>query len=489
MEDPKPHHSMASLWIAVLNYAPWIHQVVPVTFMTVPVMLASVSQGLVTPIIIMLVGQRIPIHLGGVALALSWMNLSGFTLIYGLASALDTLCSQSYGAGEKKQLGLYLQRGIAIGSVTSVMIALCWWWGADILKLCGIEPEVLESTNIFLRIAVIGLFPAMVSEKIKRYMQAQSRLAPVLWTAFGCAILTAGLGYFLIEVASFGVYGAGLCYAIIAWLQLLSLVGVIVYFKIHEETWIPWSKDALNGWSDYLALGLPGMLHVFLEWAAFEVTLILASWLGSDILAAQSVMLNVCYLSFMLPYAISTAVTVLVGNHVGAMQVDRARETFYAGCFMSTCLMGFLSFLTWAFSRAWASAFVSDEKVVELIHTAGAIFALYYLCDAGQIICTGALKGLGLQKLTAIGAGVCFWGITMPLTYYFSFFTEYYGGLRGLWAGFMYGEVPLVGTYVFLLFFFLNWESHALRSKERLESSQQRTERAERVERVERVER
>ena len=43
-----------------------------------------------------------------------WVNISGLSIVFGGMSALDTLCSQAYGARNFKLVGLWAQRCIVI---------------------------------------------------------------------------------------------------------------------------------------------------------------------------------------------------------------------------------------------------------------------------------------------------------------------------------------------------------------------------------------
>ena len=51
-------------------------------------------------------------ELASVSLATTTMNILGFSIFEGLATALDTLCSQAYGAGKLQHVGLHTQRMI-----------------------------------------------------------------------------------------------------------------------------------------------------------------------------------------------------------------------------------------------------------------------------------------------------------------------------------------------------------------------------------------
>lgn len=44
----------------------------------------------------------------------------------GLASALDTFCGQSFGAGQYHMLGIHMQRSMLLVTVISVFLAIIW---------------------------------------------------------------------------------------------------------------------------------------------------------------------------------------------------------------------------------------------------------------------------------------------------------------------------------------------------------------------------
>ena len=54
-------------------------------------------------------------------------NRTGFSLAYGLCSALDTLISQAYGAKAYRLTGVYAQRAAFILTLSSIPVAALWW--------------------------------------------------------------------------------------------------------------------------------------------------------------------------------------------------------------------------------------------------------------------------------------------------------------------------------------------------------------------------
>lgn len=58
----------------------------------------------------------------------------------GITQALDTFCTQAFGAKQYKLVGLHCQRAMAISTVACVPIIIIWCFTEPILNLVGVEP-------------------------------------------------------------------------------------------------------------------------------------------------------------------------------------------------------------------------------------------------------------------------------------------------------------------------------------------------------------
>ena len=64
--------------------------------------------------------------LEGAGVGFSILNLTGFLVMNGMGSAMDTLVAQAYGAGSYK-VGVYLQQGIDHSCTLALIVALAIW--------------------------------------------------------------------------------------------------------------------------------------------------------------------------------------------------------------------------------------------------------------------------------------------------------------------------------------------------------------------------
>ena len=144
---------------------------------------------------IIFIGQLGPEYLGAAALANMLANLTGFSIGQGAATALDALCSQAYGAKSFQLVGRHTQRGMLILSIACVPVAAVWWRTDTILGWMGVESVICELAGRYTRLLIPGLWPTLMFECMRRYLQAQSILWPIVVSAVVGAICSLALNF------------------------------------------------------------------------------------------------------------------------------------------------------------------------------------------------------------------------------------------------------------------------------------------------------
>ncbi len=128
-------------------------------------------------------------ELAAIALANMLCNVSGYSVGIGVASALDTLGSQSYtGSPDPHAIGKHTQRAIVIMAALTLPISVLWAYSENFLLLAGQDPEIAKLSSVFALYMVPGLFPYLVNECLKRFLQCQGgwcwRGGAVAWHPF-----------------------------------------------------------------------------------------------------------------------------------------------------------------------------------------------------------------------------------------------------------------------------------------------------------------
>ena len=91
-----------------------------------------------------------PSLIGGVGMGQACMSLMGMSIILGCNSALDTLVSQSAGAGNLKMCGVYLNRARYIMSLMFIPIIILSFYIERILIYANQDPVVAKWTQVYL---------------------------------------------------------------------------------------------------------------------------------------------------------------------------------------------------------------------------------------------------------------------------------------------------------------------------------------------------
>lgn len=95
--------------------------------MAVPVSLVCTFDYVAVLFELMFCGMFGTAALGGGALAASFANVTGYSIVYGLLLPLDTFISQAFGANKKDKIGLALQRALIVTFVATFLIFPVWF--------------------------------------------------------------------------------------------------------------------------------------------------------------------------------------------------------------------------------------------------------------------------------------------------------------------------------------------------------------------------
>jgi len=84
--------------------------------------------------------------LAGCSVAWVWMDITG-TFSWSLIDALNTLCSQAFGAGQYKLVGRWLHIALLICSIVSIPVGLSWFLTEKVLLLLGVDARTAYASS------------------------------------------------------------------------------------------------------------------------------------------------------------------------------------------------------------------------------------------------------------------------------------------------------------------------------------------------------
>lgn len=412
-------------------------------------------------------GKLGPAQLAAASLAICSFNITGLAVYQGMATSLDSFCSQAYGAGRYHMVGVYFQRCTLMLLVLTVFpLGPMWWWSGAILRHLVPDADLAYMTQLFLRPLVIGAPGLVFFETGKRFLQAQHLFNAGTYVLCISVPITFMLNWLLVWHPTYGmgVFGAGVAMSLSYWLTSVLMLAYVLFID-GKKCWggIDMRKACLN-WGNMLQLALPGVVMVEAEYLAFEVLTILAASFGTSALAAQSIASNVGSMAFQLPFAVAVAVSTRIGHFVGKRDTQAARVATQVSYILAFVISIFNSLLIFFCKKYLIAMFTHDEEVVKLANVVMSVVAANQLADSINVIEAGILRGQGRQQLGSYLNLVSYYGIALPLAFVFAFHLDL--GLAGLLLGLVLGVLVLsIAEFVCILK--SNWGDILLSSEKR----------------------
>ncbi|KAG0776440.1 hypothetical protein G6F62_003575 [Rhizopus arrhizus] len=415
-------------------------------------------------------GHLGPVELGASALASMFVNVSAWSIVYGMTTALDTLCSQAWtGARDKTVLGVYLQRAYLILSLLFIPISIIWWNAEWIMLTFQQDPEISHFAGLFLRYLLPGAPAYMAFEATKRYLQAQTIMHASTYAMLVTAPLNFALNYLFVYPFGLGFIGAPIATSISYWIMFGLLLAYIQFVK-GKEGWNGWSRECLKGWWPFLRLALSGVIIICAEWTAFELSSLAASYLSTTDLAVQSILLTLSSTTYTIPMGISIAATNRVGNALGGNSGYEARTASTAAILFASIFGCINSLFYLTAHSSIGRLFTSDPKVIEQVARILPLCAIFQVADGIASVGGGIIRGLGRQNIAACINLIAYYLIALPIGFCLTF--QFQWALTGLWSG-LTTALFIVASSEVLYLLSVDWFLETKRAQERVKMEEE----------------
>uniref|UniRef100_A0A0E0DUK6 Protein DETOXIFICATION n=1 Tax=Oryza meridionalis TaxID=40149 RepID=A0A0E0DUK6_9ORYZ len=417
--------------------------------MALPMAAMSVAQNAVQVASNMMVG-----HLPGVlplsasAIATSLASVSGFSLLVGMASGLETLCGQAYGAKQYDKLGVQTYRAIVTLTVVTIPISLLWVFIGKLLTLIGQDPVISHEAGRYIVWLIPGLFAYAVCQPLTKFLQSQSLIFPMLWSSIATLLLHIPLSWLLVFKTSMGFTGAALAISISYWLNTFMLAAYIRFSCSCKVTRSPPTIEAFRGVGLFLRIALPSALMLCFEWWSFEILVLLSGLLPNPEL--ESSVLSIC---------------TRVANELGAGNPEGARSAVHLVMSIAGTEAVLVTGMLFAAQRILGYAYSSDEEVVTYFTSMVPFVCISVAADSLQGVLSGIARGCGWQHLGAYVNLGSFYLVGIPVALLLGFGLKMEG--KGLWLGIACGSV-LQFLLLAVIAFFSNWQKMAEKARERI---------------------
>ncbi|KAK7351531.1 hypothetical protein VNO77_11063 [Canavalia gladiata] len=390
-------------------------------------------------------------ELAGGSLSIGFANITGYSVISGLAMGMEPICGQAYGAKQWKILGLTLQRTVLLLLSTSLPISFLWLNMKRILLWCGQDQEISSVAQTFIVFSIPDLFFLSLLHPLRIYLRTQSITLPLTYCSAISVLLHVPLNFLLVVHFKMGI--AGVATAMV-WtnLNLFLFLSSFVYFSgVYKDSWVCPSMDCLRGWSSLLALAIPTCVSVCLEWWWYEFMIILCGLLENPkaTIASMGILIQTTSLVYVFPSSLSLGVSTRVGNELGAKHPAKARISMIVSLLCAVALGISAMVFTTLMRHQWSRFFTNDEHIINLTAIALPIVGLCELGNCPQTTGCGVLRGSARPTIAAnINLG-SFYLVGMPVAVLLGFVAQL--GFPGLWLGLLAAQASCASLMLFVL--------------------------------------
>ncbi len=367
-----------------------------------------------------------------------------FCVIY-LLNGLETLIAQAFGRGEEQECIHLLAQSFWIALAGTPLVMLATLGVVRLLPHFGTPADIAAETGRYVHALVWSTAPLMAYMALRRFLQSISRVALI-----SVSLVTASVVNFIFDWAflfghlgarAMGIAGSGWSTCVVRWYMLLLLV-VGTWWAMRRDgyrvqrymLWPNWPRlKALLG------IGWPSGLEYFEELGVSTYLSILCARLGTVLLAAHQVVLDLNAFVYQVPNGISYATIIRVGQSAGRNSLPQVKRAASASLWICLGFMTIAATVFAAFGKFWAGLYTNSPAVVAAATPIFAICAFLLMGDTLFVVLASAMTGVGDTRTPMLVSLFWNWGVGMPLAYALAFHYGY--ALQGLWIGRGVGSV------------------------------------------------
>lgn len=322
----------------------------------------------------------------------------------GLASGAGVVISQYYGARRYEDVSKAVHTALVMTFVLGVVLTAIGLGMTPLaLRLMKTPPEVLPQSTAYLNIYFAGIMGLLVYNMGAGILRAVGDSRRPFYFLVVCAILNVILDLLFVLVFRMGVRGVAwatiLSQAVSACLVLLALLWSDSCVRMRWQSlricWPILRKIIVIGIPAALQMAITAFSNIFVQ--------SYINHFGADCMSGWTAYAKIDQLLFLPMQSLALAASTFVGQNLGSMQVDRAKQGVRVAAILSVSVTGCLIVALIIPAAPWLVAFFNSKPEVVSYGTLFLryISPFYVLCCFNQIY-GAALRGSGNSKATMV---------------------------------------------------------------------------------------
>ena len=350
-----------------------------------------------------------------------------FILGIGITTAISIVLSHLRGG--RKHIRSYLPSVLIFSLFLSLSFFFMCFISKHLIPFFGFEKYLVPYIQEYIEIVSFSMFGIFVFEGIKQFLQSYEivklpniiLLVSVLVNLVFDIVFVFGFGF----IPAMGSKGAA-----IATLSVRTLTGLALLLAVIKHIEYK-NKFDFSFMKQVLKVGIPIGIGLMLEFLAFNIITVLVGTQAVIFSAVHNILITISSATFMVPLAISTALSVKVAYHYGAKSPVEIKKYSYVGLIFGVGFMCLAAVILAIFPKEIIKLFTDNVRVVNIAIPIICTVAAYQIFDGFQCITGGILKGFKKTKTVTACILIGYWLIGAPIAYYFVYKCNM--SLKGFW--------------------------------------------------------
>lgn len=369
-----------------------------------------------------------------------------FMFCSGLTMALTPLVAQLRGAQRIEDVGEKARQGLWIAFVMSFVTIALMLNAEPFFVWLEVDQQVISVAMGYLSACAWGVPPVLIYVSLRFVAEGLGHTKPPMLIAAGALALNIPVNYIFIYgkfgAPELGGVGCGVATATVYWFELIVMLFVLrMPFFRKTQLLDKFSWPCSEGIREILKIGLPIAAQSFVGMMVFSVVGFMVAGIGITELASHSIAGNLNWLTYVIPMALGSAVSIRVGFAVGAFDPHAVRRIIKTVYQVTLCYAVIVSCLLIMARFALVSLYTRDPSVIALAATLMLFIAFYQIFDDLQAVTNGVLRGFKDTVIPMLVTLVSYWFIALPLGYLLAngLLLTAPMGVYGYWAGLTFG--------------------------------------------------
>ena len=394
-----------------------------------PILVSMLSYSVMSVVDTLFVGRlgTAPLAAIGIAATTSFVV---FGFAFGLFGGLRVVVAQETGAGNLDSADALLWQGLGLAGVFGAFGAVFALLGPVILPHLSGSAGVAEQADIYFGIRVLGAPIVFVMVAIKSWFEGTGDTR----TPMVANLFANGLNIAIDPILIFGwgpIPAMGIGGAALATVGSVAVAAIWLVVRsgpvLRRTAWRP----RIAAWRSVLDVGIPLGVRSVLEVGAWVLFTSFVAQAGEWELAAHVIVLRITMVSFLPGHAVSEAISVLVGQALGAGRPLAALQAWKAGSCLALGGMAVMAVVFIVTPEPLIAVFGAEEQVVAVARNLLVIGACFQVFDAVAMTSHGALSGAGDTRFVMVVGVAGAWLLNLPLAWIFVIRADM--GAAGAW--------------------------------------------------------